>query len=249
MKNIQDLAFVLKMMPYGESDLIVHFLTKDHGKIVCFAKYARKSKRRMPHVIDYGNLLSIIFSESVSREFDKIYQASLKTAYHPIREDLKWHAIMNYFLEFMDEVVPIGSIPTNYFEFLKSTYDEIEFKIQPYVFVISVELNLLTLSGFNVNFQRCNHCQSEGPHELYFSISEGGVVCKKSSGRKMPEPIKPGTLMTLQKIQNIERREELRRIKINKTAYQEYRHMMNKYIENVFNKALKSATYMDEVLR
>jgi len=44
MAEIRDAAFLLRSIPYSETSLIVHVLTRDHGRIALMARGARRAK-------------------------------------------------------------------------------------------------------------------------------------------------------------------------------------------------------------
>lgn len=51
-------GIVIKVLPYGEADLVITVLAKESGKVTLFARSARKSKRRFanpPDIFDHGN--------------------------------------------------------------------------------------------------------------------------------------------------------------------------------------------------
>ena len=69
-------GIVLRTTPYGEADLIVTYLTKDHGIIKVFAKSPRKIKSRfgIPNGIIINDNLK--FSVSYSRLWIKKINAA-----------------------------------------------------------------------------------------------------------------------------------------------------------------------------
>ncbi len=63
MENLKGEAFVLKTLPYSESDLILYALSKEQGVLHFFVKGAKNSKKRFsggvlqpPHLIDFQTL-------------------------------------------------------------------------------------------------------------------------------------------------------------------------------------------------
>jgi len=49
----KSLAMMLRRQNYGESDMIVSLLTEDHGQLDCFARSARRSRKRFGAGLDY----------------------------------------------------------------------------------------------------------------------------------------------------------------------------------------------------
>ena len=52
-------AIVAGALPYGDSDLVVSFLTEEHGLLKGFAKGARKSQKRFAGCFEPFTLLRI----------------------------------------------------------------------------------------------------------------------------------------------------------------------------------------------
>ncbi|MBN8555717.1 MAG: DNA repair protein RecO [Deltaproteobacteria bacterium] len=50
---------MLKKLPFGESDLIVHFLLEDCRRVSGFAPGARRSKKRFPHQFHFAGIYEI----------------------------------------------------------------------------------------------------------------------------------------------------------------------------------------------
>ena len=85
-------AIVLHASPSFEHDLLVELLTKDHGRIRCFAKYAQTKKPRFGGQLNTLNLIKVnvnergkwfyIGSVSVLDGFSKIKQSYQKFSWH-----------------------------------------------------------------------------------------------------------------------------------------------------------------------
>ena len=57
-------AIVLRYTDYGESDRIVHLLTKEHGQISAMVRGARTSTKKYSGLIDLGNIIEVEFSST-----------------------------------------------------------------------------------------------------------------------------------------------------------------------------------------
>ena len=62
--HLSTVGIVLRRREYGDFDLIVTFLTQDHGKITLIAKSAKKSAKRFPGILEPFSQLQISFRKS-----------------------------------------------------------------------------------------------------------------------------------------------------------------------------------------
>lgn len=114
-EEFQVSGIVLKTHPFAESDLIVRVLTPSHGKISCFAKSARSSKRRFAHsldILDRGTFtLSVGRGELLPiRAFEPHHQ--LKS----IRTNLDHIAAASLLCEVFEALINEGTDPQAYTE-------------------------------------------------------------------------------------------------------------------------------------
>jgi len=64
MAIICDHAVVLRRYPYGESSLVVHVLTREHGRVALLAKGAYRPTSRYFGVLDFGATLELEYSRA-----------------------------------------------------------------------------------------------------------------------------------------------------------------------------------------
>jgi DNA repair protein RecO (recombination protein O) len=70
-------ALVLRSVEFGESDLIVHLLMPDAGRLTAIAKGARRSLRRFPGTLDLFNHLRVQVAQRRSAGLARLEQATL----------------------------------------------------------------------------------------------------------------------------------------------------------------------------
>jgi len=94
--NLSGEAFILKTLPYSDSDLIVRALSKEHGLLNFFVRGARKSKKRFsggvlqpPHLIQFEtNRLKP--DQEEGRALISLKEASLINDFIDLRSDYKY---------------------------------------------------------------------------------------------------------------------------------------------------------------
>ena len=70
MANRTTEALVLRAVAFGESDLIVHLLVPDAGRLTAIAKGARRSVRRFPGTLDLFNHLRVQLAPGETTSLD-----------------------------------------------------------------------------------------------------------------------------------------------------------------------------------
>jgi len=106
MAGIEGEAIVLRVVDYGESDLIAHLLMPEVGRLTVIAKYARKSQRRFPGSLDLFNHLRVWVSRRRPQGLGFLEQAVLVAPFLPLRADSARYALASYLVEWMDRVAP-----------------------------------------------------------------------------------------------------------------------------------------------
>jgi DNA repair protein RecO (recombination protein O) len=101
-------AIVLRYVDYGESDRIVHLLTKEHGIISALVRGARSSTKKYSGLIDLGNLLEVECSIT-NRDLWVIKKAHAKKSMLRTRTDLHKLAFLSYACELTSIAAQAGN--------------------------------------------------------------------------------------------------------------------------------------------
>lgn len=98
-------AIVLSAHAYGESDQVVSLLTLEQGRLRCFARAARKSRKRMGSLLEPGNRLELIMrikDEGLSN-LERVEQIA---GLMQFRERLESLALLMYAAELVELLTP-----------------------------------------------------------------------------------------------------------------------------------------------
>src|SRR3954464_13046973 len=98
----RDDGVVLRTHRLGESDRIVAFVTKSHGKVRAVAKGVRKTRSKFGGRLEPCSHVSLLFYEG--RELDIVSQAESIDHFRPIREAPDRTAAALTLLESVDQV-------------------------------------------------------------------------------------------------------------------------------------------------
>jgi DNA repair protein RecO (recombination protein O) len=187
MPAIQSEALLLRSVDFGESDRIVHFLTRDHGRLTAIAKGARRSRRRFPGTLDVFNRLTIEGRLKPRASMAFLERARLIDAFLGIRVDLARYALASFLVEMLDRLSPEGlegSEATRLYDFAVESLELIGGAKRPDARLrVWLELRALDALGLRPEFGRCVRCgrppgaKLDGKHRVSFFVPDGGIVC------------------------------------------------------------------------
>ncbi len=98
-------AVVLRITPYGESDLIVRFLCAQSGKHTCLARGARKSRRRFSGVLDIGAQLQVQWQERSQSNLGTLIGATAISFQQGWTKSFETFSAVMFVLELVDQMV------------------------------------------------------------------------------------------------------------------------------------------------
>jgi DNA repair protein RecO (recombination protein O) len=175
-------AVVLRSWPYGESDKIVRLLTEDYGKITGIAKGAKRSHKRFANSLESFSIVNLRFQERGHNGLALILSADLAFIYRRLATSLEKIALASYLVEITDGLTVEKDESALVFKHLR---DGLMFldgaDIAPLEFLISFELKLLQLAGYQPALDCCKQCAlaytADAGDRWYFSPPDGGILC------------------------------------------------------------------------
>jgi DNA repair protein RecO (recombination protein O) len=173
-------AIVLKKTKFSDTSLIVHFYSKEFGKISALLKGARSSKSKIGSKIDLINNVEIVIYKKEERELQLVTQANLINHFPKIKESLTKIKFASAICEMVDKLLPEHESNDKLYrgtiKILKlindsETYEGLHFA--QYLFFFIKEI------GFEISFKECSICNKnfEGLMGNAFDFSSG-IICK-----------------------------------------------------------------------
>lgn len=184
-------GFVLRQIPYGESDWIVTLLTEKGHKLTGYASKARGSSKRFGHALDLFNFVEVLFNPAKEgSQLVRLREADLIEGMEGLRQDLQKFAIACYFgemaLEFLHEKENTAAV----FEAFSRLVNHInkEKKVASGLLPM-MEHKFLEIFGYAPNFSQCNQCGHDlvASQEYFFHGAKGGVLCAACEQRDQSE--------------------------------------------------------------
>jgi len=246
-------AVVLRSWPYGESDKIVCLLTEGYGKVTGIAKGAKRSRKRFANSLEPFSLVNLSFQDRPHGGLVFILGADLAFAYKQLTTSLERITLASYLVEITDGLTGERDESALVFKHLKSGLLFLESDgAAPLEFLISFELKLLRLAGYQPVLDRCKNCAvTHGEHRgagWHFSPAEGGILCG-ACGRSKKEilPLETEALEALKMLQEEKREEQYHGLggrSLPAAALKETRLIIQRYLQFHIEREIKSAPFL-----
>lgn len=207
MASIACEAVLLRAVEFGESDLVVHLLTADRGRLTAIAKSARKSLRRFPGTLDLFNRLAIEGRTRPRGGMGFLERARLVEPHLGLRRDPARYALASFVVELLDRLSPESMETAEsrpLFALASGSLALLEHARPTPSLRILLELRVLDALGLRPELSRCVRCGREpgdqvpDAHGVNFHVPDGGLVCSACArGQEGLVPIALGTLRAL----------------------------------------------------
>jgi DNA repair protein RecO (recombination protein O) len=185
MSRLSTTAIVLRRREYGDFDLIVTLLTRDHGKQTLIAKAAKKSMKRFPGILEPFNNLQVTFRErQTGKGMSVLEEASLIRIPGRIRSDFTRAFHASYWVECIGLWMQEGQVREDLFELLRFVLSELDAQhIVPDMLSVLFQMRFIGQEGLQPVLARCACCQTGIDHlvqdDFCVDLARGGVVCNQ----------------------------------------------------------------------
>ena len=180
---VETSALLVRSVPFGESDLVVTFFTRQYGKIATMVRGARRSTKRFGGALEPMHELSITFEDS-GRELSNLKEAKLIGVRSGITERLEAMEAAGRALRWVRHLCPPRTPEPEVWARLTKLLDALDGGAAPDAPLASFGLGLLGDVGYGLDFQRCVRCGRECPPDRPAMIDASGLVCSACGGAK-----------------------------------------------------------------
>ena len=170
-------AVVLRTWPVHEADLIVSLFTRDYGRIKGVAKSALKSRRRFGGALEPMTEARAWFAERPGQELVRLDQLELVRSPLSAPIDHARMAVLSFFAELLDEVLPEHDPQETVFRLLVSVLEQTTVE-HPWMPLTYFQLWMTRLMGLLPDIAHCTAC-GEALHaaEVTFNSYADGLFC------------------------------------------------------------------------
>lgn len=242
-------AILLRSLDYGESDRIVTFYTRDHGKIRGIAKGARRSRKRFANALELFCCSQIVFSRKGRDGLALVEESRVRHHFEKIRQDLKKTLMASYLIDLTDQFTLEDKKNGELFQLLHDFLGQINGNDCAEALLRFFEIRLLACVGYQPVLDRCVACQAplNGDDTYQFHVRAGGIrcgACRQTGESSLT--VSPGTIKTLLMSRDIDP-SKMSRLLMSERSAQESRQVMMNFIRHLLGKELKSLQVFHQI--
>lgn len=232
---------------YGESDRVVHLLTRE-GRLSAFAPGARRSKRRFSGALEPFATIRAGLRASRKHGMPLLTSSEVVRARLGIRESLERIALASVIAELGSKVAPEGDASGGLYLAVEAALDRVAEGAHPGTLSSAFELRVISELGYAPLLDGCVVCggPAEGPSIL--DLGRGGLLCGAHRGGGIE--IGPKTLEWMRRI--LAEREGLHEdagldAEWAATAALKLGRVLREFLEGMLGRPLRSAGVLDEL--
>jgi DNA repair protein RecO (recombination protein O) len=246
-------ALVLRVFDFGESDVVVHLLTPETGRLVAVAKGAKRSRKRFSGTLDFFNRLRVQAERRPSQAMARLEHAVLLQTFQEIRLSPPRFALGCYLLELLGRLAPEGGARKDMqrlFAFATGALSTVARREPDLRLRALLELRALDALGLRPELRHCVRCGEElGPAgEVAFHVADGGPVCGACALRiEGLLRVHLGTLRALEQGLRLPAG-RLDRLAFPDGALREARRLLARFTRFHLGIELRSERFLDEIL-
>jgi len=186
LRRIASDALLLRSVAYGESDLVVTFLTETDGKVSAMARGGRKSSKRMGGALEPFHTVHVDLDDR-GRELATLKEARIVRVRSGIVTDIDAVEAAGTALRWVRHLVPARTPEREAFTTVVAMLDALDAGQSAPRAVLAVGgLHLLTDVGYALAFEQCVRCGKACPPDRAATIdaARGGIVCQTCGGAR-----------------------------------------------------------------
>jgi DNA repair protein RecO (recombination protein O) len=242
-------GIVLRTFPFGEADLIVTWLTRDHGLLKTFAKSPRKTKSRFGSSLEPLTYAKIAYFGREDASLPRLTQSDIVMPFQGLREDfalmLKIIELVELILHFVPEKEPQGAI----FGMLLKQLTRLQAAPASALHHLYGKLRFLQMAGYLPRLETCGRCGSSAAEKNggRFHLGHGTLICTPCGGID-PDAV-PLTAAALRFYASIVQWpfEQLDRVKAPDLLVTEIANLVDAHIRYILARPLRSVDFSDKV--
>jgi DNA repair protein RecO (recombination protein O) len=171
-------AIVLRQIHYGESDLIVVFLTADYGLLRGYARGGRKSVKRFGPALEPFSQIQLRWQPGRG-ELLALLDADLVEPHLGLRRSLTSLALAGYAVELLEMLLQDGEPQAELFSLLQGYLGYLALEGNPHLARLLFELRLVKHLGYIPHLLHCSECFVQFEQGvILFEPQRGGSLCR-----------------------------------------------------------------------
>ena len=173
-------GIVLRTVPYGDHDLVVHLLVRGRGRVSAFARGAKSSRRRFGGTLEPFQLVEALLAERPGQDLWMVREASVLEGHAGLRDDLHRIAHAGYAAELAHELSRPAEPADELFALLAGFLRQLASGRPSSARLRAFELGAFFFAGLAPELSACARCG--GPitaGRAAFDPGAGGLACAR----------------------------------------------------------------------
>lgn len=242
--QIRTNALVLHEMQIGDYDKRLVLLSKDYGKIVVFARGAKRPNSKFfagTQIFSYGD-----FFLYKGKNNYNVNQVILIKSFHNLRQNIETLTYGLYLLEFVEYISAENNPDHDIMKLTLKTLQQLEKSQMPLSLIIKIfELKAVCYIGYSPSVFNCILCDTLD-NLNYFSIKKGGIICNNcATTQKELIQLSNSAVYTIQYI-IAQPLEKLFQFQLQESVFKELNLVINRFIEYNLNKSFKTLDFLKQ---
>lgn len=240
-------AIIMRVREFGETDLLVHFFTRDRGQLRGVAKGARRSRRRFVNCLETFSLASLEYSLKREEGLCFLHSGRLIDAFAGLRSDFATLSKASYMIELSEILFPAGVSDPGIFDLLARAFDSMSRGEDLDLIPLLFEARTMALGGYRINLERCCGCTRpyKGEGLAAFRPDTGGIACLRCEEKSaLSPPLGPQTVRLLEHMQ-AGAISEARAMNADQKTLEEIKTVLRLHREFRLEKRLRTSKYLD----
>ena len=180
-------ALVVKVVHYGEADVIVTLFTEELGKVAALARGARKSRRRFAAALEPMHTIKVTLDERPGAELFGLREAGVVRPRAHLLGDLDRMNAAGQALRWVRAGSPSRTAEPEVWVELESLLEKLEDAadpLPPRTHLLATGLRLLKHFGYGLVLDGCVRCgrSCDPARAAYVDAGQGGLVCQSCGG-------------------------------------------------------------------
>ncbi|MDD4910066.1 MAG: DNA repair protein RecO [Candidatus Omnitrophica bacterium] len=239
-------AVILSRVPVRETSLITTLFTRDFGKIKGQLKGMHAEHGKFASTLQSFSLNQIVFYKSRHSEFNLISQCDLSDNFNNIRMGLEATYAAYFLIELTNTLMQNEDAHPDIFDFLVECLRVMDNGSQPQKISVIFQIKMLNICGFKPHFDSCVSCLTALDDRAFFSLSMGGMLCRKCLHRDAEaRPIYKGTISTILHIEKNGLQDNLR-ITLTGKVKEELSLMLRSFLDFHLDRELRSRRFIEQ---
>ena len=204
-------AIVIGRRPFGESDRLVDFYTREHGKVRGIARSARRPRSRFGSALELFTLGEMVFFDTGRSELVQVDHFDIVRSFVGVREHLERLGQGAWAVEVVARLSADRDPQPALFALLARTLQTMETSARPARVAVCFGLRAVDLLGHR---PRIDRCMSRGRLHPFddpaLDVTAGGLVCAACRPGADAIPLSGSLVGTLKRLRALSWEEALR---------------------------------------